>query len=291
MLIDYKYDIKFISVNGKKISTIMCGKGETTIVLLHGGGVLSPILEYKALAHYLSSNYKLLLIETFGYGFSDISSNQRTIANICEEIHDVITSYQLHQYVLMGHSISGVYSLYYANQYPDEVLAFIGIDSSVPKQNDYLNLQALNVLFTKLVRFSRKINLLSLRAKKESNFLPNIHNLQYSPKEKETFKHLYLTKSANDNVLDEMKRMSQNFKVASTMTFPDTVPTLFLLSTQSCRQIKVWEQLHLDIIKEINASKIIVINGSHFLHYEVPERISEETKQWLKKLVKNCNTC
>lgn len=34
--------------------------------------------------------------------------------------------------MLMGHSISGLYGLDYVNKYPDEVSAFVGLDSSVP---------------------------------------------------------------------------------------------------------------------------------------------------------------
>ncbi|MNJ75495.1 hypothetical protein D3C77_726010 [compost metagenome] len=34
----------------------------------------------------------------------------------------------------MGHSISGIYGLNYVNKYENEVSAFVGIDSSAPKQ-------------------------------------------------------------------------------------------------------------------------------------------------------------
>ena len=34
----------------------------------------------------------------------------------------------------MGHSISGIYGIDYVNKYPNEVSAFVGIDSSVPTQ-------------------------------------------------------------------------------------------------------------------------------------------------------------
>lgn len=36
----------------------------------------------------------------------------------------------------MAHSISGLYSLDYVNQYPNEVSAFIGLDSSVPSLSE-----------------------------------------------------------------------------------------------------------------------------------------------------------
>ena len=39
----------------------------------------------------------------------------------------------------MPHSISGIYSAYYANKYPYEVKAFIGIDAALPKVTEYFN--------------------------------------------------------------------------------------------------------------------------------------------------------
>ena len=40
-------------------------------------------------------------------------------------------------YVLMPHSISGIDALYYANTYPDEVCAVIGIDCTLPAMPNY----------------------------------------------------------------------------------------------------------------------------------------------------------
>ena len=36
--------------------------------------------------------------------------------------------------MLMGHSIAGIYGIDYVNKYPNEVTAFVGIDSSVATQ-------------------------------------------------------------------------------------------------------------------------------------------------------------
>src|SRR5690625_7977077 len=40
-------------------------------------------------------------------------------------------------YILMPHSISGIYSMYFANTYPEEVKAIIGIDPTLPHALKY----------------------------------------------------------------------------------------------------------------------------------------------------------
>ncbi len=163
-------DREFISIGKNKISTQLLGEGEILIVLLHGAGVLSPILEFKALSNLLAKKYKVLVIENFGYGCSDCINKERTVQNIVYEIHEIVSKFHHKQYILMGHSISGIYSLYYSNQYPNEVLAFICIDFSVPKQIDILNTQKINIFMIKMTRFLIKSGFLKLIANKPQIF-------------------------------------------------------------------------------------------------------------------------
>lgn len=68
-------------------------------------------------------------MEPFGYGLSDQVDTERSIENIIEELYTCLEEIGVHQYYLMAHSISGLYSLYYANTYPEKIHGFIGIRS------------------------------------------------------------------------------------------------------------------------------------------------------------------
>lgn len=78
--------------------------------------------------------------------------------------------------------------------------------------------------------------------------------------------------------------MTQNFKSAYNMKFSDTIPTLFFLSKQTCKQVKNWEQLHLDITNQQKQNKVILYDGTHFLHYSHPFQITQETFKWLTSI-------
>ena len=73
-----------------------------------------------------------MVIEPFGYGLSALTEKERSTENIVSEIHEALQRLQIERYILMGHSISGLYGLDYVNKYPNEVSAFVGLDSSVP---------------------------------------------------------------------------------------------------------------------------------------------------------------
>lgn len=128
---------RWLIVDGYNIVVDVKGEeNETTIILLPGWGSPSPILEFLPLAEKLSENFRVITIEPFGYGLSDKIGKEREISVVVEELHECTKKLGCDEYYLMAHSLSGLYSLYWANVYPQEVQGFIGIDPSVPKQSD-----------------------------------------------------------------------------------------------------------------------------------------------------------
>ena len=106
-----------VKVNGKKMTVEIAGlqaEESPVIVLLPGLGSPSPVLEFRPLAEKLGKTYKVITVEPFGYGLSDPADTERSIENIVEELHACLEEIGVHRYYLMAHSISGLYSLYYA---------------------------------------------------------------------------------------------------------------------------------------------------------------------------------
>lgn len=126
---------QLVSVNGKKMNITIQGKGTETIVLLPGFGTAAPTLDFKPLIDELAPYYKIVSVEPFGYGLSEDTAKERSTENIVSEIHEALQELKIDRYMLMGHSIAGIYGLDYVNKYRNEVTGFVGIDSSVPTQD------------------------------------------------------------------------------------------------------------------------------------------------------------
>lgn len=141
---------QLVPVDGKNMNVYIQGKGEETVVLLPGYGTAAPALDFKALIDELSPFYKVVMIEPFGYGLSDLTKKERSTENIVSEIHEALQALNIDRYILMGHSISGIYGLDYVNKYENEVSAFVGLDSSVPsiseRKIEASELRAINLL-------------------------------------------------------------------------------------------------------------------------------------------------
>ena len=123
-----------VDVDGSKINVLVTGSGIKDVVLLPGFGTSSPVLDFAPLVRDLSKDHRVIVVEPLGYGLSDGTDRERTTQNIVQEVHGALQALHVNRYILMGHSIAGLYGIDYANRYPEEVSAFVGIDTSVPGQ-------------------------------------------------------------------------------------------------------------------------------------------------------------
>lgn len=122
-----------VKVNGHTMHIYTEGKGKHVIVFLSGGGTCSPVLDFKSLYSRLSDDYQIVVVEKAGYGFSEDSDAARDIDAVLSETREALyTAGFRSPYVLCPHSMSGIEALYWAQQYPEEVRAIIGLDMAVP---------------------------------------------------------------------------------------------------------------------------------------------------------------
>ena len=83
---------KLVEVDGHQMSVYVEGNGDKTIVFLSGGGTCSPILDFKSLYATLSDDYRIVVVEKFGYGFSDVVDKERGIASILEDTRTALAT-------------------------------------------------------------------------------------------------------------------------------------------------------------------------------------------------------
>ena len=50
-----------------------------------GSGTCSPILDFKSLYSLLSDEYRIVVVEKFGYGYSDVVDEDRNIQTVLSE--------------------------------------------------------------------------------------------------------------------------------------------------------------------------------------------------------------
>ena len=127
---------KGVLINVDKHNIHVYSTGDTDkprIVLMSGSGTVAPVYDFKILYEKLSKNFRVIVIEKFGYGYSDIFDSPADIDTLVSTQKKALEAIgENGPYILMPHSMSGIEALRWAQMYPDDVIAIIGNDMCTP---------------------------------------------------------------------------------------------------------------------------------------------------------------
>ncbi|WP_375140512.1 alpha/beta fold hydrolase [Cohnella herbarum] len=262
-----------VVVDGKKMNVLIQGEGEETVVLLPGYGTAAPALDFKPLVEELSPFYKVVVIEPFGYGLSDGTDKERNTENIVNEIHEALQSLNIDRYILMGHSIAGIYGLDYVNKYENEVSAFVGIDSSVPTQG------GMDTEFPiKTFKLLKKSGIARLVMKLSAD---PYEGLPFDDETKKQIRMITHKNLYNSTLSNEMENFSPNFKAAEKLTFPKNLPVILLVQANNT-DVEGWIPLHEGQIKDLEHGEMIKVEGEHYLHHTHSKEMVENFRGFIE---------
>lgn len=269
---------QLVEVDGHNMSVYIEGTGDKTIVFLSGGGTCSPILDFKSLYSLLSDEYKVVVVEKFGYGFSDVVDKERNVASVLEDTRAALVAAGVEgPYILCPHSMSGIEALYWAQQYPEEVSAIIGLDMAVPAAyEDY----QINSLALKLSQLAARIGIIRL--------LPGVAEseaMKYgtlTEAEKEMYKAIFYSRTATTTMMNEVGSIKENAKLVEAAGVPQ-VPMLLFVSNGSGTgwEEEAWRNYQKDYIKEVPNGRLVELNCSHYVHDHEYELIAEEISDFI----------
>lgn len=275
---------EFFEVKGVTMCISVKGSGDKIIVLLSGIASPSPIIEMEALTSFLIEKYTVVTLEYPGYGLSNPPKTERICKNIAEEIHEALNKLGFSRYSIAAHSISGVYSLYYANKYSNEIETIIGIDSSVPEQIDNKKMTG-NLIAYAERNYNRKNSgfLWWIAGYTAKRLLRCSKDYKYSREDIKVYGLLSSLNLASKSVLEEYRNIPRNFGKIRDLKYPSNIPVLFILSKKSVRSYKDWYILHEEILGR-NKGKIIILKGGHYLHLTQPQKVAEEMDEFINSI-------
>lgn len=268
-----------VEVDGHNMSVYIEGTGDMTLVFMSGGGTCSPILDFKSLYSLLCDKYKIAVVEKFGYGFSDIVDKPRDIDSILEDTRAALAGAGLTApYVLCPHSMSGLEALYWAQKYPNEVCAIIGLDMSVPEYYDNMNI---NMPLMRIASWAANIGI--------TRFILGISDsdaVKYgtlSDAEKEIYKALFYSRMATVTMINETGMVKENAEKVKIMGVPQLPMLLFISdgSDETGFDKETWRKIQIDYISQVDNGTYIELDCPHYVHDYEYNAISENIEEFL----------
>ncbi len=261
-----------ITVNGYQTSFYATGAGETTLVFLAGGGTPSPILDFKSLYSLLDDDFRIAVVERPGYGFSEVVDAPRDLATVLKETRAVLAEAGIDPpNVICPHSMAGIEALYWAQEYPDEVQAIVGLDMALPEA--YANLQ-FSRLGLRLAGFAARTGLTRLVPGLADG--PAVRHGTLTEHDKAIYRALFYDKTLNRTMLDEMLTIRESAAKVAAGESPD-VPMLLFVSNGEDTGFggEEWREMQRNFAAAHPDRELILLDCGHYVHDFAYETIAE----------------
>lgn len=119
----YPMATRDVRVGTAEIAVHDTGKGERTLVLIHGLGSSMPAWKHNIAA--LAEHYRVVAIDLPGYGKSSKANYAYSMAFFAKAVRGVVRELGLEHVTLVGHSMGGQIAMTYALAYPEDVEALV----------------------------------------------------------------------------------------------------------------------------------------------------------------------
>ena len=269
---------QMVAVDGKRMHVFTDGNGPINVILLSGLGAPSPVIDFMPLVHHLKKEYRVSVVEYFGYGWSDDTNKSRSIDNVVEEIRAALKGVGVSPpYVLVPHSFSGLHALVFSNRYPSEVSAIVGLDISVPEQMQYMP----EMHFSGLSPFLRIFGIVRIALLVDPSLSTAYTSKEFSDDTTSSINMMVNWNYGNEASKNEIRQAKSNLKDTQTLIFTKNIPVNMILSSHTINNPPFvlpkdfWESSHRTIVEGNPQSKVIVLNGEHCIYHDNTEKVVE----------------
>lgn len=267
---------QMVEVDGHNMCVYSEGEGEHTLLFLSGSGTPAPILDFKSLYSLLGDDYRIVVIEKYGYGFSDIVDTERSFTTILRQDRVALEKAGIEgPFILCPHSMSGLEAIMWAQDYPDEVEAIVGLDNVLPRTYDNYNIEG-TLKLEKYITAARELGIVRLYY--SDSFLPDA----LSKDEKDLYRAIAARNTVNVDVINEGRAIKDAVAIIDSKPKPD-VPMIMFVSDGKQTNGSDWVGNHYIYAEDLSNAKVVELGCGHYVHYFEPERIAAETRSFIEE--------
>lgn len=257
---------ELVNVNGHNIHVYRQGNiDKPKIVLMAGSATVAPVYDFKVIYEKLENYFRIIVIEKFGYGYSDIYDNPADVDTLVSTQKQALEMIEESgPYILMPHSMSGLEALRWKQIYPNDVKAIIGIDMATPLTYSAWTDE----------KVAKRIRLMEIATKyKLYGILCPLNNRCLTKAEIKQQKLLRKRNSFNICYINEAKEVLSNVENISKAGYREC-PTL-LFSSNGQQLAEKWTNCQKEFASLLNA-KLISYDCGHYIHYYKSDEMCKE---------------
>ena len=261
---------QMVSVNGHDMSVFVKGNGPQTLVFLSGAGTASPILDFKDLYDGLSKQYKIVVVERAGYGYSEDTSKSRDVSEVLSETRQALAKAHVSgPYIILSHSMASLETLLWQEKYSSEIQAVIGLDWALPESYSQLRMHS---QILRMARLGSQLGL--LRYIPSRLYVPN-ENLSSS--DRRLYQRIAYRQILSQAMLNESLSVKGNAKKVDAK-INSQISTLLLVSNGEGTSFskEEWRNYATRFAKDQKNIELTFYDAPHYLyHYRTKEVVAK----------------
>lgn len=266
-----------VEVDGYNMNVYTVGEGEHTLLFLSGSGTACPVLDFRSLYSILDDDYKIVVIEKFGYGFSDVVDTERSFDTILRQDRAALKKAGISgPFIICPHSMSGLEAILWSQNYPDEVTAIVGLDMSLPRAYDNWDWNS-TLRFEKLAAFARQSGLVRLYFL--DGFLPE----KLTREEKKIYRAVAVRIAVNECIINEGLAIPDAIKEIDSKPIPD-IPMIMFVSNGKETGVNGWKNIQHEYASKLTDAKVIEFECGHYVHNFKQDIIADYIKDFVEAL-------
>lgn len=265
---------KLVTIDGHKMHIYIQGKKNApAIVFMSGHCTVAPVYDFKILYEKLLDSFKVIVIEKYGYGYSDIWESACDIDTLVSIQRQALAlAQETGPYFLAAHSMSGLEAIRWKQKFPEEVSGIIGIDMATPLSFSVWT----NEDIKKTIRLMRV-----LRGLKLGSVLTSLNNCSLTEDEVKQHKLLKKRNVFNICCINEAREVLENVRITGEAGNIQC-PTL-LFSSNGEDQEREWVE-NQQKFAAIMGAKLIQYDCGHYIHHFKSDEMSKEIIEFINSL-------
>ena len=274
---------RMVMIDDKRLHVYAEGVGPHTLVFMAGHGTSNPVLDFKPLWSKLTDSYRVIVVEKFGYGWSQPSRTSRSLDQILEETRQALNlAGESGPYVLVPHSMSGLEAIYWAQTYPEEVTAITALDPTIPQAVAVMPEPPKGTLYSMYIVSRLGVSRLMPEAE-AGNSLPLLNTDELSEEDRKAYMAVFYKSAYTRDMLREASVLKDNAAIASQKPVPSQVPMHFFISSEQKIEGADWQQLLIDYLELVEKSSYTLLDTQHYVHYEQSKEIAATIDAFIRE--------
>jgi pimeloyl-ACP methyl ester carboxylesterase len=236
-----------VNVDGHALNLLIGGQGSPAVIL--EGGFGAGIASWSTIQKDVAAFTQTVSYDRAGLGQSEAGPKPRSAKQIASELHTALQNAGIKPpYVLVGHSLGGIFVRVFADLYPTEVKGMVLIDPSQEAFEEWT----------------------------KTHPSPNAKN-ERAQMEK-----------ASEGVRAEGEAVPLDYAQARASKIPSGIPVTLLSATEDeampAEARKVWIEKHKEWIAKVPGGKHVVVERSrHFIQLQHPQVVIDAIKEAMPK--------